>query len=147
MAELLVKESVHIKASAERIWRVLTDPELTQQYMYGCRTVSDWKPGSALLWEGVSEGRKIVYVKGHILELEPPRLLRFTMIDAHAAYEDTPANHLWCTYSLTPEADGVRLDVVQGDYAKVTEGQKRYEHTVAGGDALLRQIKAIAEEG
>jgi uncharacterized protein YndB with AHSA1/START domain len=146
MAELLVKQSVHIKASAERIWRVLTDPDLTQRYMYGCRTVSDWNPRTALLWEGIADGKKVVYVKGTILEIEPPRLLRFTVFDPHAAYEDTPANYLWCTYSLTPGADGVRLDVVQGDYANVADGQKRYEHTVAGGDALLQQIKALAEE-
>jgi uncharacterized protein YndB with AHSA1/START domain len=136
-----------IRASPERIWRVLTDPELTRQYMYGCRTVSDWKPGSALLWEGVAEGQKVVYVKGNILEIEPPRLLRFTVFDPNGGYEDAPANYLWCIDSLTPEADAVRLDVVQGDYARVAEGQQRYQHTVAGGDALLQQIKALAEKG
>jgi uncharacterized protein YndB with AHSA1/START domain len=147
MAELMVKDSLEIRAKPERVWQVLTDPELTQKYMFGCRTVSDWKVGSPLRWQATVDGQEVVAVKGTILEIEPGRLLRYTVIDAGAPSMDRPENYLRVTYQLTPQGDGVRLDVTQGDYAAVADGQKRYQDTLAGWPRVLAQIKALAEAG
>ncbi|MDP9483346.1 MAG: helix-turn-helix domain-containing protein, partial [Chloroflexota bacterium] len=43
--------SVYIKAEPERVWRAITDGVETEQYYYGTRVGSDWKPGSPITYE------------------------------------------------------------------------------------------------
>ena len=52
MGELIVKKSIKINSSASKVWQVLTNPELTKQYMFGCEIISDWKVGSPVIWRG-----------------------------------------------------------------------------------------------
>jgi uncharacterized protein YndB with AHSA1/START domain len=145
MTEKLVKESVVIGARAETIWKVLTDADFTEKYMYGCRAFSTWKEGTALTWEMIHEGKKLVAVKGTVLDFKPPRLLRYTVFDPNGAYKDVPSNHLTVTCTLTPVDGGERVDFVQGDFATVEDGERRYQDSLAGGDAILVKIKALAE--
>ena len=37
------------------------------------------------------------------------------------------------------------FEIMQGDYSKVAEGQKRYEDTLQGDDFILGKIKELAE--
>ena len=71
--ELLVKNSITITAQASKVWDVLTNPEQTKKYMFGCETVSDWKPGSTLEWKGNYEGQGMVFVKGNIVNIIPEK--------------------------------------------------------------------------
>ncbi len=52
MDKLFVKNSIVINAPVANVWDALVNPEQTKKYMFGCETVSDWKPGSPLLWKG-----------------------------------------------------------------------------------------------
>ena len=70
-----INNTITILASAEKVWDVLTNPAETKKYMFGCETVSDWKPGSELLWRGEYEGKPMVFVKGHIVEIDPEKQL------------------------------------------------------------------------
>ena len=40
--------TIKIKASAEKLWDVLTKPELVKQWQYGSDLVTDWKVGSSI---------------------------------------------------------------------------------------------------
>lgn len=44
--------SVDLDASAERVWRVLVDPDLVARYMYGTSVETDWQVGSRIVWRG-----------------------------------------------------------------------------------------------
>lgn len=140
-----IKDTIEIHAPPDRLWKVLTAPEFTEKYMFGCRTVSDWKLGSPLTWETVYEGKKLIAVKGAIAELEPGKRLRYTVFDPNSQYTDVPSNYLSVTYALTPTAGGTQLDVVQDGYDTVEDGEKRYQDSAAGWGSLLTQIKALAE--
>ncbi len=143
-----IENSIEIKVPAAKLWEILTSPEWTSKYMYGCKTVSDWKEGSDLLWEMMHEGNKIIAVKGKILKIEQDRLLEYTVIDPNSDIEDIPENYLNVTYTLTPEGDQTRLDVTQGDYDNVADGETRYEHSYNNGEGwmpILKQIKTLAE--
>ena len=65
MTELFIRKSIETSASAEALWKVLTENEFIEQYMFGCMADTDWKPGSPLLWKGAADGK--LYVKGHIV--------------------------------------------------------------------------------
>jgi hypothetical protein len=50
------------------------------------------------------------------------------------------------TYEIREQDGGLAFELIQGDYSKVAEGQKRYEDTLKGDDSILTAIKKLAEE-
>jgi len=142
--ELIVRESIEIHAPAARVWTVLTDPGYTKQYMFNCEAISDWQPGSPLIWRGATNG--VVYVKGNIEKIEPAKLLQYTTFDPNAPdLEDVPSNYTTVTDELS-ESDGrTRLNVTQGDFAGVVDGEKRFGDANSGWAGVLQKIKALAE--
>ena len=149
--ELLVKNNITIHAPAKKVWDVLTNPEQTKKYMFGCETVSDWKPGSTLEWKGTYEGKEMVFVKGKITDIQPENLLAYTTFDPNnTAMEDKPENYLTVTYDLKEENGVTVLKVTQGDYNKVADGETRYKEAYNNGEGwnpILVEIKKIAEAG
>ena len=144
---LIVKNSIAINAPASKVWDALVNPAQTKKYMFGCETVSDWKPGSELLWKGNYEGKDMVFVKGEIVEIEPEKFLSYTTIDPNSDIADVPENYLTVTYELKEENGQTILTATQGDYSTVGDGEKRYKETVDGGGwgPILVEIKKLVE--
>ena len=148
MEPLLVKNSITIDAPASKVWDVLTQPEQTKKYMFGCETVSDWKVGSPLLWRMEHEGKELIAVKGTIVKIEPGKFLAYTTFDPHSAMEDTPVNYLTVTYGLEEKDGKTVFNVTQGDHTKVAEGERRYKEAYNGGEGwnpILVEIKKVVE--
>jgi uncharacterized protein YndB with AHSA1/START domain len=149
MNSLVVKNVININASTDKVWDALVNPEQTKKYMFGCETVSDWKPGSPLLWKGVFDGQELVAVKGTIVSIEPGKHLAYTTIDPNNSnIPDAPENYLTVTYDVAAANGHTVLTVTQGDYANVADGQKRYDETMAAGgwQSILDQIKQLLEQ-
>ena len=146
---LFVKNTITIQATAAKLWDVLTNPQQTKKYMFGCETISDWKSGSELLWRGNYEGQEMVFVKGHIVKIDPEKFLAYTTIDPNSTIDDVSENYLTVTYLLVEENGQTVFTVTQGDYAKVAEGERRYKEANNGGEGwnpILAEIKKVAEE-
>ena len=145
---LLVKNTIIINAPASSVWDALVNPEQTKKYMFGCETVSDWKVGSLLLWKGEYESKEMIFVKGHIVDIKPEKLLVYTTIDPNSNIDDTSENYLTVTYALTSEKGQTILTVTQGDYNTVADGEKRYKETYNNGEGwnpILIEIKKLVE--
>lgn len=144
---LIVKNSIAINATAKKVWDALVNPEQTKKYMFGCETVSDWKPGSELLWKGNYEGKDMVFVKGKIVEIIPGKYLSYTTIDPNSGIADIPENYLTVTYDLKEENAETLLTATQGDYSTVGDGEKRFRETLEGGgwEPILVEIKKLVE--
>ena len=149
MEPLTIVNKITINAPASKVWDALVNPAQTKKYMYGCETISDWKKGSSLLWEGEWEGKKMVFVKGNIIDIQPEKLLIYSVIDPNnPKIVDVPENYLNVTYELSSENNITTLTVTQGDFNTVAEGQKRYEGSYNNGEGwnpILVQIKALLE--
>ena len=148
MPQLIVKNVISINASAEKVWDALVNPAKTKQYMFGCEAISDWKPGSTLLWKGTYEGKEMVFVKGNVVSIQPNKLLKYTVIDPNASYPDIPENYLNVTYNLKEENNKTTLMVTQDGFEGAAEGEKRYNDTYnngAGWNPILVQIKNLVE--
>ncbi|MBS1771454.1 MAG: SRPBCC domain-containing protein [Bacteroidetes bacterium] len=147
---LTVENTIEINAPASKVWDVLINPEQTKKYMFGCETVSDWKPGSTLIWRMMHEGQPFIPVKGEVISIDPNKELVYSVIAPdNAEIPDIPENYLFVTYRLTEHNGTTTLYVSQGDYSKVAMGEKRYRETYNNGEGwnpILVQIKAIAEE-
>lgn len=145
---LIVKDSISINASPIMVWDALVNPEQTKKYMFGCETVSEWQIGSPLLWKGDHEGKKMVFVKGTILDIQLNKFLAYTTIDPNnTAIDDLPQNYLTVTYALSVENKMTTLTVTQGDYSMVGNGAERYKETIEGGgwQPILEAIKTLVE--
>ena len=145
---LIVKSTISINAPAAKVWDVLVNPEQTKKYMFGCETVSDWNIGSDLLWKGSYNGKEMIFVKGKIIEIVPSEKLVYSTFDPHSSMEDIPQNYLTVTYELTEKNGFTTLNVTQGDYSKVAEGERRYHESYNNGEGwnpILLAIKKLAE--
>ncbi|WP_333819822.1 SRPBCC family protein [Ohtaekwangia sp.] len=145
--ELIVRNSIQINAPVARVWDALTNPEQTKKYMYGCEALSDWKPGSPLIWKGIFDGKELVAVKGNIVDIRENEYLAYTTIDPNMGLEDIPENYATVTYTLADNNGKTNLTVTQGDFAKLANGQQRYEDATreGGWGPLLEEIKKLVE--
>ena len=145
MTALEIRKSIEVDAPAATLWKILTDNQFIQQYMFGCYADTDWKVGSPLLWKGAADGK--LYVKGKIVAIDAPHRLAYTIIDPNSAMADIPSNYLTMTYTLKERGTNKSaLEVTQGDFAAVEDGEKRYQDSLGGGDMILPTIKKLAEE-
>jgi uncharacterized protein YndB with AHSA1/START domain len=112
--------------------------------MFGCYADTDWKPGSPLLWKGAADHR--LYVKGHVVAVESPYRLVYTVIDPNSPIPDIPENYLTMSYDLKDRGpQSCVLEITQGDFSIVANGAERYRDSLNGGDSILISIKGLAE--
>jgi len=143
MPEMTVRKQIDVDAPAERIWRVLTEPEFTRRYMYGCAIDSDWSPGAGFDWQAPNGN---VMVKGNLIEAVPGRRLEYTTFDPNATdYEDEPSNYSTVVYTLEEQGGRTRLEVSQGDFSHVVNGERRFAECESGWPTVLEGIKRLAE--
>jgi uncharacterized protein YndB with AHSA1/START domain len=144
VTELLIRKSIDVDAPVDTLWKILTDSEFIRQYMFGCNAETDWRPGSTLVWRGVADG--VVYVKGYVVRFEPPHALEYTIFDPNSELADVPSNYLGMKYELKEHGRGKTiLEITQGDFATVEDGENRYRHSLDGDDSVLEGIKKLAE--
>lgn len=70
--DLVHKRTAYIRASADDVWRALTDPSLTVRYV-GTRVESTWTPGDKLVYLAPDSDQKLL--EGTLVEVEPRRRL------------------------------------------------------------------------
>ena len=147
---LFIRNNIDINAPAAKVWDALINPDQTKKYMFGCEALSDWRVGSPLLWKGAYEGKEMIFVKGHIVDIKPEKFLAYTVFDPNSTLEDIPQNYLTVTYELTPENGTTHLNVSQGDFSKVGDGEKRFKDSANNGEGwnpILVEIKKLVEVG
>ncbi len=148
--KLAIESSINIEASAEAVWDALVNPAKTKLYMHGCACISDWKPGSSLVWRGEHEGKEMDFVTGMVKQYSPHKKICYTTFDPFATYPDVPENHLDVTYTLSEMDGGTTLHVIQDGFENAAEGEKRFNDINGDGsgwDPILAQIKAVVEKG
>lgn len=142
--DLIVSGSIIINTGPEKIWEVLTNPELIKEYLFGTETVTDWKEGHEIIFQGVyGENNEHSYRdKGIIQEYLPHRKISYTYWSGFTGLEDKPENYSLVSYDLTPEKEGqTSFTWTQKGFAN----QDGYQHSKEGMTAFLEQIKTIAE--
>src|ERR1043165_9068244 len=75
----IVKKRIRLRAKPDKVWRALTDPNVTKKYFFNCGVYSDWKPGSKIAFKGTIFLIKKIELDGIILEVQPNKLLRYSL--------------------------------------------------------------------
>jgi uncharacterized protein YndB with AHSA1/START domain len=141
MADHVATAETEIEASPSRVWTALTDPDEIEKYMFGSHVVTDWKPGSSIVWKGEYEGKKYED-KGEILEVEPERRLKVTHFSPLSGQEDRPENYHTLTYEL--EGRGQKTHVALSQDNNPT--MEAAEHTKANWETMLSGLKELVEK-
>lgn len=139
--ELSVEKSISINADKTKVWNALTDPGVIRQYLYGAETVTDWKVGSQIIFQGEVQGQKW-QDKGVILEIQPGRILCYSYWSGFCGLEDVPGNYATVTYRLESQGGNTLLTISQEGYP----GEESQQSSGGNWDSILRQIKEIVEE-
>jgi uncharacterized protein YndB with AHSA1/START domain len=147
MSKLFVDKSIEINAPAAKVWAVLMEREYTakwaSEFSGGSpfHIESDWKVGSPVLWKD-SEGKTLV--EGNVTVLEPEKLLRFTVFDTRS--ERAPVTEEdGITYQLSEKNSKTTLQVLQGDFSVMPDGEKYRDMSAEVWDRVLRKVKELAE--
>ncbi|CAN5640376.1 hypothetical protein BH11BAC2_BH11BAC2_07770 [soil metagenome] len=139
--ELTVSETVLINADPAQIWEVLTNPDLIKEYLYGTNTVTDWKPGSEIVFQGEWEG-KSYKDKGVILENIKNKLIKYSYWSGFSGLEDKPENYNLVIYSIAEKENGnTAFTWTQIGFAS----EEAQAHSANGMKGFLGSIKSIVE--
>ena len=106
--------SINLNAPINKIWDVLTKPELVKQWQYGSDLITDWKVDSEIRFRTEWEGQ-IFEQWGKILEIIPQKLIRYSLFAPRPDLEDKPENYFVMNYILSEENGCLRLDIIQED--------------------------------
>jgi uncharacterized protein YndB with AHSA1/START domain/DNA-binding transcriptional ArsR family regulator len=129
----------YIHASAQQVWRALTDADLTAQY-WGHANVSDWQEGSA--WEHRrTDGSGAVDVVGRVIASEPPTRLVLTFEDSPDAEPQREPSVV--TFLIEPHQDIVRLTVTHENLPNM----EMLGGVSDGWPAVLANLKSLLETG
>lgn len=140
MSDHLAVAGAQVQASPDQVWRVLLDPVSVREYMFGAEVVTDWLPGSPILFRGVWQGSPYED-KGVILDVDEPLLLRYTHYSPLGGAPDVPASYHTLTFALEPIPLGTRLTLTQDNNATVEAA----EHSAGMWLQLVDAVRTIAE--
>ncbi len=140
--DLVVSDSIEIKAKPSEVWNALTNPEIIKKYLFGTETITDWKIGSEIIFRGEYNGQNYID-KGIVRENIPNKLLSYNYWSGFSGLEDRPENYSLVTYSLQSfDYDKIKFTWTQQGFA----GEQAYEHSKRGMKELLTKIKSLIEE-
>lgn len=136
-----------VNTSADKVWDVITNPDKIEQFMFGSRCDSDWKPGSKANFYIEQDDKQITVVKGEVIRNTPQKLLEHTLFPTGSGIEDTLENYIVITYELQEHDGETDLTITQKGYKYVENGLQRYIDSQKGWKVALPKLKEIAEEG
>lgn len=140
---LKASSSIVINASAEMVWDALINPEKIKIYLFGTETITDWKVGSPIVFQGSYEGQSYKD-KGNVIEKNVNKRLQYNYWSGFSGIEDKPENYSIITYSIEVITDQqVKFTWLQEGFAS-EEGQ---QHSASGLGGMLEQIKTLVEQG
>ena len=131
----------YIRASAEDVWRALTDADLTERY-WAHRNISDWQSGST--WEHQRiDGSGVADVVGRVLEAVPPTrlVITFDMPDDEPSEPADSATVV--TFLIEPHEDIIRLTVTHENLPN----EEMFNSISHGWPAVLANLKSLLETG
>jgi uncharacterized protein YndB with AHSA1/START domain len=130
----------YIASTSAKVWKALTDGELTRQY-WKHTNESDWKPGSK--WKHVADdGKGTIKLVGAVVEVIPNKRLVLTWGDASGA--DHGASHSRVAIAIEPVGQMVRVTVTHDE---LTAGSEMAKSIAAGWPRVISSLKSFLETG
>ena len=131
----------YIRATPEKVWRAITDPDLSGRY-WGHSNVSDWTVGGAWEHRRIDASKKVDLI-GTVLESEAPRRLVITWAFPGDAGERAKVSRVAFAIE-THKDDMVRLTV---SHTELEPGGEMERGITEGWPLVLSSLKSFIETG
>jgi uncharacterized protein YndB with AHSA1/START domain len=138
--KIINRVGIRIDASSAEVWEALTNPELIKQYFFGTNTISEWRAGSPIVFEGNWQG-KSYRDKGTIIDIQPFKLLKYNYWSSMSGIEDKPENYANITYEISEEGDESILTITQDNIPD----EKMRAHSEDNWKKVLSNLKDLLE--
>ncbi|HMH31664.1 MAG TPA: SRPBCC family protein [Puia sp.] len=138
--KIINRVGTRIDASSAEVWEALTNPELIKEYFFGTNTISEWRAGSPIVFEGVWNG-KSYRDKGTIIDIQPFKLLKYNYWSSMSGIEDKPENYANITYEISEEGDETILTITQDNIPD----EKMRAHSEENWKKVLANLKDLLE--
>ena len=140
----VARATVQIPAPAATVWDTLVDPDAT--WMLGAKVSSAYVVGVPITFEGEWDGKPFTD-HGEIVEVDRPRLLRYTHYSPLSGQPDVPENyhHLTFTFEERDGATTVTLEQDQNGSPEEAEHARQLWEQVLG--ALRAAVAPDAAPG
>ncbi len=139
--KLVSKSSTIINAPVNKVWEALTNPSLIKQYLFGTNTITDWKKGSPITYEGEWQG-KSYKDKGVIVDIITEKLLHTTYWSSMSGKEDRPENYNNVLYEVEEQNGGILVTISQDNI----KDEKELEHMNQNWGIVLDSMKKLLEK-
>ena len=128
---------IYIRCTPERLWETITTPDISQRF-FSERFGPDFTPGAEYTLASGDE----VYVKGTILEAEPPRRLVMSWDELAESMAADPVTRV--TWEIEPQGDVCKLTLTHDEF----QSQNETFRSVGGGwPKVLSSLKSLVETG
>ena len=126
---------VYIRTSADKLWDAITNADMTENYFFGARFESDWKPGSTLVLRDPSDNE--LMLENTVVEANKPHRIVHSFKPhgatdvSQVAWEIKPLGDV-CLLEVThdfPDAASEEIEGTQRGWPIVLSGLKTYLET------------------
>ena len=148
MPRLFVDDSIDIDAPAYAVWKAITDPVLSKQWVKEfspeiMSLSSDWKIGSAVLWNDIVN---TPIVEGKVTANQEHELLRFTVMPVGQKPEVPFKEEDGITFKLHETEGQTYLSILHGDFGLTPEHKLFHDISEQTWKRVLPIIKRLAEQ-
>ena len=140
--DLIVSQSITVIADINKVWKALTTPDIIKEYLYGTETVTDWKPGSQIIFQGEYEGHKY-RDKGIILTNILNQEISYSYWSGFSGLEEKPENYSTVIYTIK------RIDDKTTEFTWTQKGfanEDGYNHSKNGMPEFLEGVKKVMQK-
>jgi uncharacterized protein YndB with AHSA1/START domain len=129
----------YFAAPPDKVWDGFVSPESNRVIFTGAELEADLKPGGSMNWVGTGpDGNRTTYVRGEVLQSEPPRLLQYTFAIGLSSKISR------VTIELMPETEATKVSVTHDQWA---EDDSAYASSADGWPRILSRLKTLLETG
>ena len=130
---------IYIRATPQRVWQAITDPDTRARYQFGAQIESSWTSGST--YEVTHQRAPRSLIEGENLEVDPPHRL---VQSYRAVWDDDVAAQgtSRVTWEIEPVGDSCRLTVTHDELAEDAD-----PHVYGGWPMILSGLKTWLETG
>lgn len=129
----------YFAAPPDKVWEGFVSAESNRIIFMGAELEADLKPGGRMNWVGTgTDGKRSVYVRGEVLQSEPPRLLRYTF----AIGSSNKVSRV--TIELVPESEATKVSVTHDQWA---DDDTSHASSADGWPRILSRLKTLIETG
>jgi uncharacterized protein YndB with AHSA1/START domain len=129
----------YFAAPPDKVWDGFVSSESNRIIFSGAELEADLKPGGLINWVGTGvDGKRSIYVRGEVLQSEPPKLLQYTF----ALGSSNKVSRVML--ELVPESEATRVSVTHDEWA---EDDTAYASCADGWPRILSRLKTLIETG